>query len=221
MIGTLSLPVALAPKMTEPVSPGRQPEVPAGETRLDAESSINLVRRAHEGDEAARNELCARYLPRMQRWAHGRLPKSARSAVDTVDLVQDTFMRALQRLDKFEPQHAGSFQAYLRRTLMNIIIDVHRAVQRHGVSESLDPGSPAPGPSPLEEAIGQETLERYEAALDRLKESDRLAIIMRIELACSYDEIMDALDKPTAAAAHMTVSRALVRLAEEMSHERA
>jgi len=207
--------------MTDPVSPGRQPKIPAGDTRLDAESSINLVRRAHEGDEAARNELCARYLPRMQRWAHGRLSRSARSAIDTFDLVQETFIRALKQLDRFEPQHDGAFQAYLRRTLMNMIIDVHRAVQRRGVAESIDPSSPAPGPSPLEEAIGQETLERYEAALDRLGETDRLAIIMRIELGCSYDEIMDALDKPSAAAAHMTVSRALVRLAEEMSHERA
>src|SRR4030095_8505723 len=107
MIGTLSLQLGLAPAMTDPLSPGRQPRVSAGDTRLNAESSINLVRRAHEGDEAARNELCARYLPRMRRWAHGRLPKSARSAIDTLDLVQDTFMRALQRLDRFAPHPDG------------------------------------------------------------------------------------------------------------------
>ena len=221
MISTLSLTLGPVPDMAEPSSADRQPQVPTGEVRVEAESSFNLVRRAHDGDEAARNELCARYLPRMQRWAHGRLPKSARGALDTVDLVQDTFMRALQRLDTFEPQHPGAFQGYLRRTLMNIIVDVHRAVRRHGVAESIDPASPASGPSPLEEAIGQETLERYEAALNRLKDGDRLAVIMRIELDCSYEEIMDTLDKPSVAAAHMAVSRALVRLAEEMSCERA
>jgi DNA-directed RNA polymerase specialized sigma24 family protein len=36
----------------------------------------------------------------------------------------------------------------------------------------------------------------------------------------SYQEIADALGKPSVAAAHMAVSRALVRLAEEMSSER-
>jgi hypothetical protein len=43
---------------------------------------------------------------------------------------------------------------------------------------------------------------------------------MRIEMGCGYAEIMSALDKPSLAAAQMTVSRALVRLAKEMSHER-
>jgi len=221
MIDTLSLTLGPVPDMAEPSSADRQPQVPPGEVRLEAETSFNLIRRAHEGDEAARNELCARYLPRMQRWAHGRVPKSARGSLDTVDVVQDTFMRALQRLDTFVPQHPGAFQGYLRRTLMNIIVDVHRAVHRRGVAQPIDPASPASGPSPLEEAIGQQTLERYEGALSRLREVDRLAVIMRIELDCSYEEIMETLDKPSVAAAHMAVSRALVRLAEEMSSDRA
>jgi RNA polymerase sigma factor (sigma-70 family) len=130
-------------------------------------------------------------------------------------------MRALQRLDRFDPQHPGAFQGYLRRTLMNIIIDAQRVVQRRGVAESIDTARPALDPSPLEEAIGQQTLDRYEAALNRLRDHDRVAVIMRIEMDCSYEEIMEAMGKPTPAAAHMAVSRALVRLAKEMSHERA
>jgi RNA polymerase sigma-70 factor (ECF subfamily) len=41
---------------------------------------------------------------------------------------------------------------------------------------------------------------------------------MRIELGFSHAEIAEALGKPSAAAAHMAVSRALVRLAQEMAH---
>ena len=221
MISTLSLPIDLLPEMADSSPADRQPEPPAGEVRVEAESSFTLVRRAHDGDEAARNELCARYMPRMMRWAHGRLPKSARGAMDTIDLVQDTFMRALQRLDRFDPRHPAAFQGYLRRTLMNIIIDAQRVVQRRGVAEAIDTARPALDPSPLEEAIGQETLDRYEAALNRLRDQDRVAVIMRIEMDCSYEEIMEAMGKPTPAAAHMAVSRALVRLAKEMSHARA
>jgi RNA polymerase sigma factor (sigma-70 family) len=187
---------------------------------VQAESSFALVRRAHAGDAAARDELCARYLPRLHRWAHGRLPASARGALDTVDLVQDTFMQVLQRLGEFEPRHEGAFQGYLRKTLMCRIVDEIRRVQRRGPAEPLDIEAPGREPSPLEEAIGNETLERYEGALERLAASDRDAIIMRIEMGCGYAEIMSALDKPSLAAAQMTVSRALVRLAKEMSHER-
>jgi RNA polymerase sigma-70 factor (ECF subfamily) len=75
----------------------------------------------------------------------------------------------------------------------------------------------APEPSPLEEAIGKEALERYEAALARLRPEDREAIIIRLELGLPYSEVAQALGKPSAAAAHMAVSRALLRLANEMA----
>jgi RNA polymerase sigma factor (sigma-70 family) len=221
MIGTLSLTLGPVPKMAEPSSPGDARIVPTGGVRVEAESSFTLVRRAHEGDPAAVDELCARYLPRLQRWAHGRLPSWARGALDTHDLVQDTFMQVLQRLDQFEPRHEGAFQGYLRQALFNRVCDEIRRVQRRGPSAPLDPASPAPDPSPLEEAIGQETLERYEAALARLRDDDREAIILRVELGYPFAEIMTALGKPSVAAAQMAVSRALVRLAEEMSRGRA
>jgi DNA-directed RNA polymerase specialized sigma24 family protein len=40
---------------------------------------------------------------------------------------------------------------------------------------------------------------------------------MRIEMGCSLAELAEALGKPSTAAAHMAVSRALVRLSAEMS----
>jgi RNA polymerase sigma-70 factor (ECF subfamily) len=129
-------------------------------------------------------------------------------------------MQVLQRLDQFEPRHEGAFQGYLRQALFNRVRDEIRRVTRRGPASELDEGSPTTDPSPLEEAIGQETLERYEAALARLKDDDREAIILRVELGYPYSEIVTALGKPSIAAAHMAVSRALVRLAQEMAHGR-
>src|SRR5262245_59264066 len=126
MIGTLFPAAGPAPTMAEPPPSGVAPVALAAETRVEAESSMVLIRRAQDGDAAARNELCVRYLPRLQRWAHGRLPKSSRDAVETVDLVQDTFVKALEHLDTFEPRHEGAFQAYLRRTLINMVFDAGR-----------------------------------------------------------------------------------------------
>lgn len=190
-------------------------------SRLDALSSIDLVKRAQAGDEQALNDLCARYLPRLHRWAHGRLPASARGAIDTHDLVQDTLTQVVHRLDRFEPRHEGAFQAYVRQALLNRIRDAaRRGNRRGGVAEVLDTAQPAEDASPLEEAIGAEALQRYEAALGRLRPEDREAIVARIELGLTYPEIAAALGKPSIPATHMAVSRALVRLAEEMAHDR-
>ena len=62
-----------------------------------------------------------------------------------------------------------------------------------------------------------EAVERYEAALARLRAEEREAIVARIEMGGSYQEVAQALGKPSADAARMAVSRALLRLAEEMN----
>ena len=214
MIGALDLTIGRLGHVTEMLP------VP-GNGRSEAESSMDLVRRAHDGDMAAQNDLCARYLPRLQRWAHGRLPAWARGALDTQDLVQDTFIQVLRRIGEFEPRHEGAFNGYLRQALLNRVRDEIRRAHRHAPAEPLDAGRPTPDPSPLEEAIGQEALDRYEAALARLRPDDREALILRIEMRYPYAEIATALDKPSVAAAQMAVSRALVRLAEEMSRGQA
>src|SRR5919109_1830302 len=83
----------------------------------DSNSSVALLLRAQNGDEAARNELCARYLPRLRRWAHGRLPPWAREHLDTEDIVQDTMMQSVRQLGDFEPQHERAFCAYVSQAL--------------------------------------------------------------------------------------------------------
>jgi DNA-directed RNA polymerase specialized sigma24 family protein len=64
--------------------------------------------------------------------------------------------------------------------------------------------------------LGREALDQYEAALAALSEMDREAIIGRVELGQSYEEIAAILGKPTVEAARMTVHRAMRRLAEQM-----
>jgi RNA polymerase sigma-70 factor (ECF subfamily) len=176
-----------------------------------------LVLRARDGDRAALDALCARYLPRLQRWAHGRLPSWARGSVDTQDLVQLTLAQVVRRIDRFEPRHEAAFQAYVRQALLNQLRDEIRRAQRSGGRDPLDTERASPEPSPLEQAIGSELLESYEAALQKVKPEDREAIIARVEMGLSWPEVAETLGKNSAASAQMTVSRALVRLAREMS----
>ena len=188
----------------------------AAASKVSPMASMELLARARSGDSDALNDLCARYLPRLQKWAHGRLPAWARGALDTHDLVQDALAQVIQRLGTFEPRHDGAFQAFLRTALLNRIRDEIRRAHRRP-TDVLASDRPADGPSPIEEAIGSEALARYEAALQRLRPTDREAIIARIELGLPYTEVAQALGKPSVAAAHVAVSRALLKLAREMA----
>jgi RNA polymerase sigma factor (sigma-70 family) len=157
-----------------------------------------------------------RYLPRLSRWASGRLPHWARDLSDTDDLVQDTMIRSVANLGHFEARGEGALQAYLRGAVMNRIRDEIRRRRRTPFQSPLDPTIPATSQSPLEAAIGGEVLEKYDRALERLDSETREAVIARIEMGCSYAEIAELMEKPSPDAARMMVSRALLKLAEEM-----
>jgi RNA polymerase sigma factor (sigma-70 family) len=194
--------------------------IKAKRTSQDAATSLELVLRASAGDQAAYTELYERYRPRLQRWAHNRLPQGTRGAFQTDDLVQDTLTRVFGHLETFNPRHEGAFQGYVRTTLLNRIRDLARRQKGRGQSGPLDAEMVALDPSPLDEAIGTETLERYDAALERLRPEERDLIIARIEMGLPYAEIQKMFEKPSIPAVHMAVSRALIKLAEEMAHER-
>src|SRR5262245_39154805 len=152
-------------------------------------STIDLLERFKQGDDEAVSLLVERSLPPLKRWARGRLPQWARGTNDTQDLVQDAIVRALPRLKTFEARHPGALQAYLRQAITNHIRDEIRRANTRPAAAELRESHADIGPSPLEEAIGQEGLERYEAALKTLRPADREAIVARIELQQSYDEV--------------------------------
>jgi RNA polymerase sigma-70 factor (ECF subfamily) len=186
------------------------------------ETSLELLDRVRAGDRAALERLCAIHLPAMARWATGRLPRWARDLLSTEDLVQETLLKTLQALGHFQPRHDGALQAYLRQALINRVRDEVRRITRYPTPGALedDAEHADASASPLDEAIGHEAVERYESALQRLRPEEREVIIARVELQQSYAQIAAAHGKASADAARMAVTRALVRLAEEMDVER-
>lgn len=192
-----------------------QPEPPAKNLLVTGE----LLERAKNGDPHALSTLMARYRPRLERWASGRLPGYARSLLDTSDLVQETLLKALDGLDRIEVRGPGRFQAYMRQAILNRITDqVRWARRRPGVEmpEQIEDRTP----SPLEQAIGAEFLDRYERAMARLSEEEKRLIHLRVELDFGYDEIAAMMERNTPNAARMATQRALRRLAEIMGHDR-
>ena len=193
---------------------------PAPDAESEIEATARLLERVRSGDHAAREDLAARYLPMLRQWSHGRLPQIARDIADTDDIVQVALIKALNRVESFVPQREGAFLAYLRTAVFNSVRDELRRIARRPGRDGFDDKLPSPEPSLVERAIGREMLEAYETALTALPEEHQEAVIMRVEFGCTYGEIAEALGKPTANAARMTVSRALVRLAEAMDEHR-
>ena len=61
-----------------------------------------LVEQAQQGDRASFEELTDRYGARLRKLVEFRLGDSLRRAVEVDDVLQESFLRALQTIDRFE-----------------------------------------------------------------------------------------------------------------------
>jgi len=185
-------------------------------------TTLALLRRARNGDRDALEGLFARLLPSLRRWAHGRLPGSARDLSDTADLVQHALVGALRHLDRFEPRRRDALRAYLRQAIRNRVADELRRNWRRPLHVSMDGADFASesGLSPLARLLSREQQERFVRAIDRLRAEDRELVVARLDLGYNYSQIALATGRPSADAARMAVHRALLRLAGEMDAER-
>jgi RNA polymerase sigma factor (sigma-70 family) len=190
----------------------------ANESSTNSESSISTVHileRAQRGDRAALHALIDRAMPPVRRWARGRLPQYARQDANTEDVVQDAVLGTIKNIKRLRRVTLGGVQAYLRQSVVNRIRDLIRGKKRRGIVIELDENLPDNRLSPLEAAIRRERHDRFLDALRRLSPTDRQVIVWRLELGYSVEEIAPRLGKSNAAAG-MTVTRAVARLAKQL-----
>lgn len=201
---------------TDPThAPKGAPEAEYGPLLSD-EPTIELVIRAKGGDPNAVEALLQRCLPQLKRWAHGRLPAGARGRLDTEDLVQESAMHVLGRLESFEPRHVGAMQAYLRMSVINRIRDEVRRIGRQPAPVELPENLATDQTTPLEHAIKAEAYERYRDALQDLTPKERELIVARIEVQWSLAEIASRFGLRSVDAARMAVTRAVRRLTNNL-----
>jgi RNA polymerase sigma-70 factor (ECF subfamily) len=195
-------------------------EPTASSTTPEGEKTALLLQKVRVGDQRAKNALIRRYIPILERWARGRLPGYARDMADTMDIVQITLIRVLERVDEFEPTREGAFLAYLRRAIMNQIRnEIRRVSRRPARGELIDDVSATGDRTPLEEVIGRDALDRYERALTTLTEEQQEGVILRLEFGFTHEQVAEALGKNTVSAARMLVNRAVDRLKEVMREQ--
>lgn len=186
---------------------------------VTAEPTIVLIRRVQAGDAGARERLLRRFLPLLQRWAHGRLPRQMRDLNETDDLVQVTLVKALARLDQFESAGPGAFLAYLRQALLNQVRDEIRRHQRRPEHAQIDVELSDPeAPALIERIVGSERVRAYEQALAALPKRQQGLIVMRVEFGMSYPEIAAEVGS-TPDAVRVMVARAIVQLSSELGTE--
>jgi RNA polymerase sigma-70 factor (ECF subfamily) len=145
-----------------------------------------LVARVKRGDVGAYDVLVRRYLRRASVIARRLLG----NADDAEDLVQDAFVRALERLHTFDDNR--DFAPWFFRLLINTGLNARKARARRTMEpEPPDLPSPADGPLQLLERL--EVRERFTAALDALSPRQRLIVSMFEVDGLTTAEIADAL----------------------------
>lgn len=137
----------------------------------------DLVRRVGEGDPAAIQAMVARKLPRMLSLARRMLGDAA----EAEDVAQEAMLRAWRQAPRWTPGQAR-FDTWLHRVGLNLCYD--RLRRRREIATDALPDGVDDGPAPDRGLLAAETGARVEAALARLPERQREAIVL-----CHYQEL--------------------------------
>jgi RNA polymerase sigma-70 factor, ECF subfamily len=183
-----------------------------------AVSDAMAVEQTLGGDRDAYRVLVERHSRTVYRMAYRMMG----NAHDAEDVVQESFLRAYQKLRQFAGN--ANFGTWVYRIAANYAID--RLRQRNTEearrerpsttgedSLEVDPLSQAQdmSPSPEQLARSAQLGERMKAALAELSPAERTAIVMRHWDGCGIDEIAEVL-KSNSNATKNTVFRAVQKL---------
>ena len=142
-----------------------------------ADPDEELVRRVGQGDPAAIQAMVARKLPRMLTLAQRMLG----DATEAEDVAQEAMLRAWRQAPHWTPGQAR-FDTWLHRVGLNLCYD--RLRRRREIATEAPPDRPDDGPAPDRGLLALETGARVEAALAKLPERQREAIVL-----CHYQEL--------------------------------
>ncbi|MGH9031492.1 MAG: sigma-70 family RNA polymerase sigma factor [Acidimicrobiia bacterium] len=113
--------------------------------------------------------------------------------VDAQDLVQEALIRVRKGLETYEP---GSLEGWLARIVTNVFLDeVRRRRRRPTEAFPADPDLVLPA-SPAADAATQNLSDDMQAALARLPEEFRVAVVLCDVADLSYEQISASLGVP-------------------------
>jgi RNA polymerase sigma-70 factor (ECF subfamily) len=186
-----------------------------------SESDEALVEKLRKGEPAALRALMERYRGPL----FGYLARLLGSPDDADDLFQDTFVRVLRGLERFDPKRA--FRPWLYAIATNLVRNAWRSRgYRDALSldrpEGDDDDAPAAvvalagrGPLPGDVAVLTEDAARVREAIGELPEKGRAALLLFYYQGLSYDEVALALEIPVGTV-KSRIHNAVARLARTL-----
>jgi len=169
------------------------PAVSAPTTPAPIPTDAALLERVAGGDRGALDELFRRHRGVAYRVAYRLLGREA----DALDAVQDGFIKALTRLDRFRGQ--SSFKTWLLRVVSNAALDVGRHRRRDArvpqapADDPPDRFGPAELPAPDTELARADLRQAIDAALARLPEAQRQTFVLHVDGGLTYREVAETL----------------------------
>lgn len=159
-----------------------------------ADPDEDLLRRVAQGDPAAIQAMVARKLPRVMSLATRMLG----DPVEAEDVAQEAMLRVWKQAGRWKPGQAR-FDTWLHRVALNLCYD--RLRRRREVPTDTLPERVDEGPAPDRGLLAMETGHRVQAALMKLPERQREAIVLchhqemgNIEAAKALDISVEALE---------------------------
>ncbi len=177
---------------------------------LEPSDESGLVERAKRGDQGAYGELVARFQAIAARTAY----VITGSAADAEDVTQDAFVKAYYALDRF--RSGAPFRPWLLRIVANEARNRRAAAGRRPtveLSAAEDRTSSETALSPEDAALAADLRAGLLAALNRLREDDRIVLAYRYFLDLSEAEMADVLGVARGTV-KSRLSRAMGRLRE-------
>jgi RNA polymerase sigma-70 factor (ECF subfamily) len=129
-------------------------------------------------------------LPRLRRFAYALTGNAELGD----DLVQETYLRALSRIDRWQP--GTRLESWLYRIAQNIWLDRVRAIKVRGEVVDIEVVNALPGTDGREEMDRQVTLEAVDAALNQLPHEQRAIVALVCIEGLSYKEAADITGVP-------------------------
>ena len=183
-----------------------------------ARVTARLVERARAGDREAYDQLFARAADRVLWFIRLRLGPRLRERLDSMDVLQESYVEAHRAFDRFEYRDDDSFFRWLCRLVENRI----RGLADHFGAQRRSPGEVVPvsrvleklrasGPGPATLTAQSEQRERLADALEHLETDEREALLLHHFQERSVQEIADLLGKSPSSVRRL-LGRATVRL---------
>ncbi len=159
-----------------------------------AVNDARLVEEARQGNRESFGELVRRYEDRLIRV----ILRFVRDRDLAEDLAQETFLRAYERLEQFDPSRR--FGPWLFRVGVNLTLDYLRRRKRRGrwMLFSESPSERSPDPSVADPRKSLDMQQEVHAVLERISEKYRTVLVLRDLENFSTSEIAAILDRKEA-----------------------